>query len=148
MQKAQEKPYKFSGVPVYRPGHFSDRTFFTTPVMTRLSSLLSVIYNIDSLFVCHNVIFHTCILSFVRESCHCAVWPNSQKDMTDNYRAVAVLRDVDAISRKNIDQRTDELTGVSLTLLAFTATLHTKNSASHTLLLPVWHAWNILLSYQ
>ena len=32
-------------------GHFSDRTFFVTPVVVRVSSLLSVI-NIDSLIVC------------------------------------------------------------------------------------------------
>ena len=36
------------------PGHFSDRTFFVTPAVTRFSSLLSVI-NIDSLIVCLQV---------------------------------------------------------------------------------------------
>ena len=36
---------------IFSPGHFSDRTFFATPVVVRFSSLLSVI-NIDSLIVC------------------------------------------------------------------------------------------------
>ena len=41
-------------------GHFSDRTFFVTPVATRFSSLLSVIY-IDRLIVCLQIAF----LSFI-----------------------------------------------------------------------------------
>ena len=39
---------------IFSPGHFSDRTFFVTPVMVRFFSLLSVII-IDSLFVCLQV---------------------------------------------------------------------------------------------
>ena len=39
---------------IFSPGHFSDRTFFATPVVVRFSSLLSVI-NIDSLIVCLQV---------------------------------------------------------------------------------------------
>ena len=42
------------------PGHFSDRTFFVTPVMVRFFSLLSVI-NIDSLIVC----LQMTLLSFI-----------------------------------------------------------------------------------
>ena len=45
-------------------GHFSDRTFFATPVMVRFSSLLSVI-NIDSLFVC----LQMTLLSFILLLC-------------------------------------------------------------------------------
>ena len=41
-------------IQIVRPGHFSDRTFFVTPAVTRFSSLLSVI-NIDSLIVCLQV---------------------------------------------------------------------------------------------
>ena len=43
------------------PGHFSDRTFFVTPAVTRFSSLLSVI-NIDSLIVCLQVALLSSIL--------------------------------------------------------------------------------------
>ena len=46
------------------PGHFSDRTFFVTPVVVRFSSLLSVI-NIDSLIVCLQVT----LLSFILLLC-------------------------------------------------------------------------------
>ena len=46
------------------PGHFSDRTFFVTPAVTQLSSLLSVI-NIDSLFVCLQI----ALLSFILLLC-------------------------------------------------------------------------------
>ena len=46
------------------PGHFSDRTFFVTPAVTRFSSLLSVI-NIDSLIVCLQEI----LLSFILLLC-------------------------------------------------------------------------------
>ena len=45
---------------IFSPGHFSDRTFFATPVVVRFSSLLSVI-NIDSLIVCLQV----ALLSFI-----------------------------------------------------------------------------------
>ena len=38
------------------PGHFSDRDFFTTPVVARFFSLLAVI-NIDRLFVCLDIAF-------------------------------------------------------------------------------------------
>ena len=46
------------------PGHFSDRTFFVTPAVTRFSSLLSVI-NIDSLIVC----LQETLLSFILLLC-------------------------------------------------------------------------------
>ena len=46
------------------PGHFSDRTFFVTPAVTRFSSLLSVI-NIDSLIVCLQI----ALLSFILLLC-------------------------------------------------------------------------------
>ncbi len=49
---------------IFSPGHFSDRTFFVTPAVTRFSSLLSVI-NIDSLIVCLQVI----LLSFILLLC-------------------------------------------------------------------------------
>ena len=42
------------------PGHFSDRDFFTTPVVARFFSLLAVI-NIDRLFVCLDIAFHSYI---------------------------------------------------------------------------------------
>ena len=42
-------------------GHFSDRTFFVTPAVTRFSNLLSVI-NIDSLIVCLQVALLSSIL--------------------------------------------------------------------------------------
>ena len=45
-------------------GHFSDRTFFVTPAVTRFSSLLSVI-NIDSLIVCLQI----ALLSFILLLC-------------------------------------------------------------------------------
>ena len=45
-------------------GHFSDRTFFVTPVVVRFFSLLSVI-NIDSLIVCLQV----ALLSFILLLC-------------------------------------------------------------------------------
>ena len=40
--------YFYTTFPYFQSGHFSDRTFFVTPAVTRFSSLLSVI-NIDSL---------------------------------------------------------------------------------------------------
>ena len=49
---------------IFSPGHFSDRTFFVTPVMARFFSLLSVI-NIDSLIVCLQV----ALLSFILLLC-------------------------------------------------------------------------------
>ena len=50
--------------PSTSPGHFSDRTFFATLVVTRFSSLLSVI-NIYSLIVCLQVT----LLSFILLLC-------------------------------------------------------------------------------
>ena len=51
MKKASQK---MDNDTIFSPGHFSDRTFFVTPAVTRFSSLLSVI-NIDSLIVCLQV---------------------------------------------------------------------------------------------
>ncbi len=48
---------------IFSPGHFSDRTFFVTPVMVRFFSLLSVI-NIDSLIVCLQVTLLSFIILF------------------------------------------------------------------------------------
>ncbi len=80
-----------------RSGHFSDRTFFANPVIARLLNLLSVI-NIDSLFVCLPVT----LLSFILLLCsrelplrRAAKYPKWNK--TDNYRAVAVLKDIEAV---------------------------------------------------
>ena len=49
---------------ITRSGHFSDRTFFITPAVTRFSNLLSVI-NIDSLIVC----LQMTLLSFILLLC-------------------------------------------------------------------------------
>ena len=49
---------------IFSPGHFSDRTFFATPVVVRFFSLLSVI-NIDSLIVC----LQMTLLSFILLLC-------------------------------------------------------------------------------
>ena len=83
-----------------RSGHFSDRTFFENPVMARILNLLSVI-NIDSLFVCLPVT----LLSFILLLCsrelplrRAAKCPKRKKP--DNYRTVAVLRGIEAVSRK------------------------------------------------
>ena len=56
--------YFYTTFPYFRFGHFSDRTFFVTPAVTQLSSLLSVI-NIDSLIVCLQI----ALLSFILLLC-------------------------------------------------------------------------------
>jgi len=61
MKKASQK---MDNDTIFSPGHFSDRTFFVTPVVVRFFSLLSVI-NIDSLIVCLQV----ALLSFILLLC-------------------------------------------------------------------------------
>ena len=132
-----------------RPGHFSDRTFFANPVIARLLNLLSVI-NIDSLFVCLPVT----LLSFILLLCsrelplrRAAKYPKWNK--TDNYRAVAVLKDIDAVvSCKKYRSAYRRSNQYSLPLPAFTTTIHTENLVLHNLPLPVWNAWNIPRSYR
>ena len=132
-----------------RSGHFSDRTFFVNPVIEPLLNLLSVI-NIDSLFVCLPVTLLSFILLLcsrelpLRRAAKCPKW-----NKTDNYRDVAVLKDIVAVvsckKHRSAYRRTNQY---SLPLLAFTATIHTENLVLHILPLPVWNAWNIPRSYR
>jgi len=132
-----------------RSGHFSDRTFFANPVIEPLLNLLSVI-NIDSLFVCLPVT----LLSFILFLCsrelplrRAAKYPKWNK--TDNYRAVAVLKDIDAVVSCKKHRSAYKLTNQCfLPLPVFTAKIHTENLVLHILPLPVWNAWNIPRSYR
>ena len=118
-----------------RSGHFSDRTFFVNPVI---------------LFVCLPVTLLSFILLLcsrelpLRRAAKCPKW-----NKTDNYRDVAVLKDIVAVvsckKHRSAYRRTNQY---SLPLLAFTATIHTENLVLHILPLPVWNAWNIPRSYR